>query len=257
MTTTTYFIAGSNRGIGFQLAKQISQDSSNKVIATTRSLENAKALQDLKRSNLHIIEYDFNDELEDSKQKLEILDKIAPEGVDVVFQVAGISKDAQSSILDIPLENIQEHLKVNTFGPIILYKSIYKYWSKQSNSVTKKFFFISSSAGLINNAVPLPTSSYGLSKAALNFVVRHIAKDNSQSDIEYIKNSIVVALNPGLVETDMAKAFTLRFADMIAAHGVKVYQPEESVKQIIEHTTNLKQEETSSFIDVDGTKISW
>ena len=60
----TYFITGANRGIGFGFAKQLSADSNNVVIATTRSFANAAALIELNRSNLHIIEYDITSPLE-------------------------------------------------------------------------------------------------------------------------------------------------------------------------------------------------
>lgn len=43
----TYLITGATRGLGLEFARQLSEDSDNKVIASSRNLENSGELQKL------------------------------------------------------------------------------------------------------------------------------------------------------------------------------------------------------------------
>ncbi|KAK7687454.1 hypothetical protein QCA50_009322 [Cerrena zonata] len=255
--TVTYFITGANRGVGFQLAKQISADSNNVVFATTRSLANATALKDLNRSNLHIIEYDVASPLETMKKALvDPLERYAPNGVDIIILNAGISKKAQRSILQTTEADLQEHYAVNAIGPVKVYQSLFPYWSKKVNPETaKKIIFVSSGAGFINNFYPFPTSHYGASKAALNHITRHIAFDHTSSELDHMKNSIIVPLNPGLVATDMAKEALETFD--FEALGLQPITPEESASGIIKLVNGLEQKDSDTFFNYDGTKFSW
>lgn len=56
--------ASANRGIGFELVRQLLDSPSNLVIATCRNLDKANALSDLKKTakgTLHIIQLDVTD----------------------------------------------------------------------------------------------------------------------------------------------------------------------------------------------------
>lgn len=55
-----YFITGANRGIGFQLAKQLAETPSNTVIGTARDPSKATELKSLASANpkVHIVKLD-------------------------------------------------------------------------------------------------------------------------------------------------------------------------------------------------------
>ncbi|ODV68515.1 NAD(P)-binding protein [Hyphopichia burtonii NRRL Y-1933] len=252
----TYFITGANRGIGFGFAKQLSADSNNVVIATTRSFANAAALIELNRSNLHIIEYDITSPLEKMKQDLLPLEKYAPNGVDVVILNAGIGIDYLKTILQTTEEEMREHYAVNSIGAVKVYQSIFPYWSQKANPETaKKYIFISTFVSLVHNYFPSLTSHYGSSKAALNFVARHMAFDHTSSDLDHIKNSIIASFHPGLVETD----FTAPFFSQVnkADLPFPVFSPEEAVKNVLTVVNGLKKDDNDTFFNYDGTKVSW
>ncbi|ODV68514.1 NAD(P)-binding protein [Hyphopichia burtonii NRRL Y-1933] len=255
--TITYFITGANRGIGFELAKQLSADSNNIVFATTRSLANATALQDLNRSNLHIIEYDVTSPLETMKKALvEPFEKYSPNGVDVIILNAGIAKDAVRSILQTTEADLEEHYAVNAIGPVKVYQSLFPYWSKKVNAETaKKLILVSSGAGFVHNYYPFPTSHYGPSKAALNHISRHIAFDHTSSELDHIKNSIVVPINPGIVVTNMSEEAVKTFD--FEKFSLKLITPEESASSIIKLINGLEQKDNDTFISYDGTRYSW
>lgn len=65
---------------------------------------------------------------------------------------------------------------INAVGPSILLKAFAPLL--QAASGTAKFIAVSSLAGRINDAFPLPFNSYGASKAALNYLLKKM-------DIEY------------------------------------------------------------------------
>jgi NAD(P)-dependent dehydrogenase (short-subunit alcohol dehydrogenase family) len=79
--TVTYFITGANRGIGFEFAKQLSADSNNVVIATTRSFTNAAALKEWTRTNLIIIGFDLNNALGMMRKSLQPIENYSVEDV--------------------------------------------------------------------------------------------------------------------------------------------------------------------------------
>lgn len=255
----TYFITGANRGIGFEFAKQVSADSNNIVFATTRSLANATALQDLHRSNLHIIELDIGSSLEVFEKSLaEPLAKFAPNGVDIIIQNAGIAKNSAKRVIDSSPEEYEEHYRVNVVGSLKVYQSLLPYWSKQANPETpKKFIFINSVVGWVNNFYPFRSSHYGASKAALNHLTRHICFDNKSSGSDCIKNSIVIAVHPGLVLTDLAKKVFEDSGIDPDSSGLPSIYPDESVRNLLEIIDNLTHEDNNTFISNDGTRTSW
>lgn len=95
--TTTYFITGANRGIGYELAKKISENKDNVVVATTRSWARAEQLKELKRSNLEIIQLDVTHSVDQLKAALGKLKILQENGVDVFIQNAGIYLEAGAS----------------------------------------------------------------------------------------------------------------------------------------------------------------
>ncbi|ODV68513.1 NAD(P)-binding protein [Hyphopichia burtonii NRRL Y-1933] len=259
--TITYFITGANRGIGFEFAKQLSADSNNIVIATTRSFTNAAALKELNRTNLIIIEFDLNNSLDLMRKSLQSIENYS---VDVVIQNSGIAKDSQKSILQTTEDELREHYAVNAIGSVKVYQSIFPFWSKKANPETpKKLIFITSGAGCVNNFYPMQASHYGVSKAALNYISRHIAFDHKSSDLVHIKNSIVVAVHPGVVETDMSKpllpyreSFPLPIITPQES-AASTITPEESASSIIKLINGLEQKDNDTFISYDGTRHSW
>ncbi|ODV64582.1 NAD(P)-binding protein [Hyphopichia burtonii NRRL Y-1933] len=254
--TITYFITGTNRGIGFEFAKQLSEDPNNNVIATTRSFAKATALKDLNRSNLHIVEYDVASPLETMKQDLLPLEKYAPDGVDVVIHNAAVCKNTIKPILQVNEAELNEHYAVNATGSVKVYQAIFPYWSKKFNPETaKKFIFISSAGGWLTNFFPIPTSHYGSSKAALNHIVRHIAFDHKSSDLDHIQKSIVFAVHPGVVETDLADPYIAVITER--NYQVPIITSEESAFSVIKIIQKLKEDDDDSFITYEGEKGTW
>lgn len=248
---TVYLITGANRGIGFETAKKLSEDKNNLVIATTREASRAKQLTDLNRDNIRVITLDVTSPLEAIKKDVEVLDKIAPNGVDVVLQNAGVYFINEGTLATVPISNYADHLTINTLGTIKVYQALFPYWSKKHEGVTKKFVFVSSVAAQMKEN-PFITFGYGVSKAAINNFTTEVAMENSRSSDPTLNTSIATTVHPGLVLTDMGDA-------VLGGLGVRdgVMPPEECGAYLAKLLVELGPEDNGKFLRWDGEPMDW
>jgi NAD(P)-dependent dehydrogenase (short-subunit alcohol dehydrogenase family) len=69
---------------------------------------------------------------------------------------------------------IRAEIEVNTIGPLVLFQA---FASLLDASDKAQFISISSVLGQIEESLPYPYNSYGLTKAALNFVAKKIDQE--------------------------------------------------------------------------------
>lgn len=251
MSGKVYFVSGANRGIGFEITKQLSQDPSNTVIGSARDVSKATELQKLvdSRKNVHIVTLDVSDL--SSIEKLDSqLESIAKNGIDVLFSNAAIGKSVKPA-LETDVEVYETHWRTNTLGPIFLTRALYKYLKLKD---TRHLIYISSLAGSITGYVPLSTSAYGQSKAGLNFFVKELAFELENEGF------ITVSAHPGVVETDMFKE-GIALANPELVEVLKDYPtltPAESAKQLIENVAlKLTKDHNSKFLNYDGAELPY
>lgn len=251
MAKQVYFIAGASRGIGLSWATILSKNPENVVIATARKPAAATGLQELsKADNVHVLALDMDDEKTFETAKAEVL-KIT-DSIDVFINNAGIC-NAHEKVLDTTKEEFLSHFYTNALGPFFLLRTFHDLVKKGSQ---KKVIFVSSSAGTISVDPTYVTSAYGLSKAALNFGVRQIARDLSEEGFT------VVAVHPGLVGTEMvlnaADAFVKSNPHFEGMFTPETYiSPEESAKGLVALVEKLTKEDTNKFLNYDGTELPW
>lgn len=109
--------------------------------------------------------------------------------LDIVIANAGIFKsEAFLEVSKMESSDLIEHVDVNVNGPVRLFQATLPLLQA---SKQPKFAVISSRVGTIAGAeyIPWAVTSYGASKAALNFLLRRIHIEN--------KDLIVIAFNPG------------------------------------------------------------
>lgn len=248
----TYLIIGATRGLGLEMAKQLSNVEDNKVIASARTLKNAGKLQDLaeSRKNVSIIEVDVGEE-ESLSRLSEQLAKSAGSGIDVFIHNAGINIPKASVVtLDTPREVWLQQYKVNVVGAIETYQKVYPFLVKKD---TRKIIFLSSSAGSFSEFYPVPLGAYGQSKAALNYTIKHIAAE-LQSE-----NFTVLATHPGLVKTDMGNSGIENLSKMIDDPQLLEFlqnsaiTTEVSIQGMLKIIDEVKPEDTGKFYWYDGT----
>lgn len=247
----TYFITGANRGIGYALVKIIAEDPNNLIVATTRSFDRAKELNALEKSNLEVIEYDTTHSVDTQKTSLAKLKFLSKHGVDVFIPNAGIFDVHNSPFHEEPAENFTAFWEGNTLASIKSYQAVYPYLIRPTGNI-KKTIFVSSLAGTIGGLFVL-TKGYGLSKAGINFITKHIAVENSMSKDPVIKNSITISIHPGIVTTEMGNLCL----ELIEESAPLAISPTESAELIVKLVNGLKPEQTGAFLSYTGEAIPY
>ncbi|MCJ1393950.1 hypothetical protein MMC18_006827 [Xylographa bjoerkii] len=203
-TPTTYLITGANRGIGRGLLEVYLSRPNSTVVAGVRDPSNdtSKSLNSVavgKGSKLIIVKLDSLSET-DAKSAVQLLkSEHGIDHLDVVIANSGIA-NYYGSALETPISELRDHINVNTIGSLVLFQAT---WSLLQVSQSPKFILVSTgiaSLGMMEH-IPMPTTAYGSSKAAANYIVLKIHYENPQLTI--------FPLHPGWVQTDMGNAGAL------------------------------------------------
>lgn len=239
--TQAWFISGANRGIGFELVKIVANQG-HVVFAGVRTFSKATALREVAKnnSNVHIVQLESTS-VSDAAAAAKTVQEITG-GLDVVIANAGIANNWQTN-LDVDLESLYEHHRVNTVGPLILFQALYPLLVKRR---TRKFVTISTAAASIQNFLPVPDTVYGSSKAALNFITRSIHKEHSGEGF------IVFPLHPGTVDTDMGAGASNFFGD--AWKPISPFTSANAVFHVVDAAT---KEQSGRFLSCDGSELPW
>jgi norsolorinic acid ketoreductase len=171
--------------------------SNNMVIAAVRDPKAAvsQELNDLPKadgSSLHLVKID-SAITSDPATAIKDLDALGVSHIDVVIANAATA-DTADSVLNTSPDAVNRHMSVNFIGVLALFQACEPLLRKSQNP---KFIAVSSNLGSIGLApyIPGPWFCYGVTKAALNYLVRRVHAENDWLT--------AVALQPGWVQTDM------------------------------------------------------
>ena len=248
---TVYFITGGNRGIGFNLVKQISERKNSVVVTTARKPEYATELNELVKtnSNIHVVKLDITSKQSNLEAAREVAKLVS--GIDVFISNAAIA-DSYKTVLDTDEEVWTSHWKTNVLGSIFLYQAFYPLVAKGNK---KQIIFISSPVGSIGAFLEISNSAYGQSKAALNYTTKEISFELRDQGFT------VVAVSPGLVSTDMGNygmkniiSSAPQFKEMIEAILIT---PETSASSLLSVFDKLSADDNGKFLSHEGTELTW
>ena len=241
---TSIFITGSNRGLGFEFAKQYAADGW-RVYATCRTPDRADALKklegDVRIHKLDVADFDEVDAL---------ADELRDETFDVVLLNAGLAMEPDetgkrkgSSLGVLDYDAWMEVFRVNTMAPA---KIVESFLDQILRSERKLVIGISSTLGSMAHTYPEeyayklrgPAYLYRSTKAALNSVIKTIASELESEGIT------AIAMNPGWIRTDMGGPT----AYMDAPEAIA------SMRQVI---AGLGPADNGRFIEYDGSPLPW
>jgi NAD(P)-dependent dehydrogenase (short-subunit alcohol dehydrogenase family) len=236
-------ITGANRGIGFELTRLFAVQTDTKVFAACRGPEKAVALRELAEKqdyNIEIIKLDVGDEESISSCAKQMADRV--DSLWALINNAGIyggsvsdpaPETSRFGLLD--MEAMLRIFRTNTIAPVLLSQKLFPLLSRSSSP---RIINISSDAGSISMRKSKGNFSYQSSKAGLNMMTRNLAEELRE------KGCIVVSVHPGFLKTDMGgPGAPLTVDDTIPG-----------LKALIE---GLTMQDTSKFINWDGTPIPW
>uniref|UniRef100_A0A0K3CE54 Short-chain dehydrogenase/reductase SDR family protein n=1 Tax=Rhodotorula toruloides TaxID=5286 RepID=A0A0K3CE54_RHOTO len=259
------FISGATRGIGFALTSLLAQRDDVLIFAGARDPANALPLQELAEKTGKVIPVKLEAANEaDAAALVKLVEQKAGK-VDVLVNNAGIAEDFNKPVLATPPASFTKQFTVNALGALVLFQHLHPLLIKSSSP---RFFAITSSAGSTGSIalIPLSLAAYGSSKAALNHLVAHIAREHGEKDnliatLHGEKDGLVAAVvHPGFVGTDMAKAAMEAVGLTLDAQipGIQMLTPDESAAALVKIYDEAKRETHGGrFFSYDGSQIPW
>lgn len=214
-------ITGANRGIGFELCRQLSMRG-DEVIAICRQA--SSALRALKPRIIEGVDVNDSDSISALSAQLDGLK------LDWVVNNAGILSVESLDSLD--FEAMERQFKVNALGPLRVTAALLPNLGPDS-----KVGIITSRMGSIADNTSGGYYGYRMSKAAVNMAGMSLAHDLKD------RNIAVALLHPGMVATDMT--------------GGRGVTPEHSASGLIQRMDALDLEHTGSFWHAEGEQLPW
>ena len=188
----TALITGANKGIGFEIARQLGKKGFF-VILTARSPGRGQVAMDhLENEGIKgmFVQMDVMDYESIRKAYLTVKSEISQ--LDVLVNNAGILVDRHVNILEIEPQTAETTLYTNVLGPLWVTQRFAPLLTKGSRVI-----MISSDMTAFSNAPGEWAPFYAISKTALNALTR-------QFNIPLQREGIAVnAVSPGWVRTDM------------------------------------------------------
>ena len=233
-------VTGGSRGIGFAIAKILS-DNGASVVITSKNSEKIKQAE-TKISNSFGITCDIKKKNEVQNVLEQTIKKFGK--LDILVNNAGIFPKIKL-LHEIEEEEWNEVLDVNLTGQFRFTKEAIPHLQKTSGCIIN----ISSDAGL-KAYQGFNADAYSASKAALIVLAKCWA-------LEYAKNKIRVnCICPGVVDTDMTKPFLKNQKDiefMNNEHPLgRIGQPEEIGKSVLYFASDDALWITGAILTVDG-----
>jgi len=232
-------VTGATRGLGWELVKELSQTGATIFLNGKNKKEVRKCIQKINKSNIFATVGDLSND----KNIEEIIKKIKRKShrLDVLINNAGIysSKD----FIKTNYNELLYNLKVNLLGHLHLTSLAAKLMSKNKFG---QIINISSSSG--EHGGILPSFSYALSKNALIFMAKILAKELEPHNI-YI-NTFVIRF----MRTKMYKTFTKYYKQRLKRDfktELKIYHPGEVAKKIIKFLQLAEKKITGKIIHIN------
>lgn len=218
----TYLITGANRGIGFELARQLKERGDEVVAACRRASDELKAL------GVRVIE---DVDVTSDASVGALADALDGTKIDVLINNAGILEGDDLPGLD--FASVERQLQVNAIGPLRVTKGLMNRFARPT-----KVAIITSRMGSIADNDSGRMYGYRMSKAAVNAAGRSLARDLAHCDVA------VALLHPGFVQTEM----TGGRGNVTAA---------ESAAGLIARIDALSLETTGKFLHANGEELPW
>ncbi|KAL3483257.1 NAD(P)-binding protein [Aspergillus germanicus] len=220
----TWIVVGASRGIGLEFVRQLA-GSGERAIAAVRNLSSAEQLFEVVAQHKELI----------TVEECDVASERSIEAFATRIQAA------------ISFSSFTDHLTTNTIGPILTAQKLLSLTPTPS-SQPGKLIFISSDSGsaTLFRGHEDGFAAYAASKAALNQMLRHMAEEIRRK----VGRSVVLAMHPGEVETDMANV-------PLGWEVEGIIQPQESVEGMLRVIAEKGEEDSGTFWCWDGRSHPW
>jgi NAD(P)-dependent dehydrogenase (short-subunit alcohol dehydrogenase family) len=187
-------VTGGNRGIGFEICRQLAQQGLRVVLTSRGARKGKAAVKALYDAGLSVAFHTLD--VTSARSIRSLADSVAKKfgRVDVLVNNAGIMIDPHGARLaDSDLKTFRSTLETNTLGPLALTQALLPLMKKRNYG---RIVNLSSGLGQLSE-MSGGTPAYRVSKTALNAVTRITAAETRGANI------LVNSMCPGWVKTDM------------------------------------------------------
>ena len=204
-------VTGGNKGIGFEICRQLAGKGISVVLTARNSARGKKAAKVLQDRGLNVLFYPLD--VTDAAGISELADYMARDHgrCDILVNNAGILlHGGGTSVMKEPLEALRKTVETNVYGPFRLMQALIPLMQKKRYG---RVVNLSSGLGQLDGMGD-GTPAYRLSKTALNALTRMFAAAAEGSGI------LVNSMCPGWVRTDMGGASATRSVEKGAETAV-------------------------------------
>ncbi|MCY8232660.1 SDR family NAD(P)-dependent oxidoreductase [Priestia endophytica] len=186
-------VTGGNRGIGYELVKQLALNGFKVILASRNPKMGHEAVQKLKESNLDVsfVVMDVDNQ-ESIRQAMVTIDE-QYERLDVLINNAGVYLDENKKLVAMDPSVLEKTMGTNFFGAYHVIRSFIPIMEKQGYG---RIINVSSEYGALSEMSYQGVGAYKLSKLVLNGLTQLIAAEIN-GDIK------INAVDPGWVSSDM------------------------------------------------------
>jgi NAD(P)-dependent dehydrogenase (short-subunit alcohol dehydrogenase family) len=233
----TVLITGSNRGIGFEFARQFAERNWN-VIATARNPADAVELHELAKGHAVAIE---QLDVTNKEHIAALAAKYADTPIDILLLNAAKGPQQPTATASLKRQDYDvapDYFAINAIGPMRVTQA---FMENVKASEKKRVIVISSDSGSFVAGSQLPIlSHYKASKAALNMYFHTLAFETRRRGVT------VVMIHPGNVATNPN---TARLPGAIPTTV--------SVGHMLKVIDGLTLEDNGRFVDFNGGAMPW
>jgi NAD(P)-dependent dehydrogenase (short-subunit alcohol dehydrogenase family) len=202
-TKKVALITGANKGLGYEMARQLAQNGVTVVLAARDEAKGVAAAEKLKKEGLDVqfLKLDVTNK-KDYAAAAAFLEKNFGK-LDILINNAGIAADgiAGTSVSDTTEQSLEASFETNFFAPIALTQALLPLLKKsEAGRIVNMSSILGSQTLHADPKSPIynfKSLSYDASKAALNSFTIHLAYELKDTKIK------VNSAHPGWVKTDM------------------------------------------------------
>jgi NAD(P)-dependent dehydrogenase (short-subunit alcohol dehydrogenase family) len=204
-TPKTALITGANRGLGFEVARQLAEKAFHVFLSARHREAGEKAAAILQKNGAKVsfVALDVSDPKSIKSAAQELAATV--DHLDVLVNNAALLEDEHLSVLEVGTKLMQRTLVINTIGPLLVAQAFYPLLAKSDFA---RVINVSSGSGALSE-MGTYSPAYSISKTALNAVTVQLANAFKPKGIAV--NSVC----PGWVRTDMGG----RHAPLSVAQG--------------------------------------
>jgi NAD(P)-dependent dehydrogenase (short-subunit alcohol dehydrogenase family) len=192
MNKKVILVTGANKGIGFEIVRQLALQGHNVILTARDSAKGEQAVNNLSKEGLtvHFIKLDVTNE----QQIIEAVEKTKNlfGHLDVLINNAGIMRQEDKSILQTNDAAVKATLETNALAPLKVSQAFTPLIPKGG-----RIIMMSSNGGSMTEPIGGWSPVYCVSKSMLNSLTRHLAFALAENGIG------VSAMCPGWVKTDL------------------------------------------------------